>query len=133
MKNIWIITLILVAYAAEAIAQDSEITITSPNDETSVGLRPLIKGTVTGHSATVWVVVHPVETEDFWVQPRVKVSPDGTWKVRIYIGRPGSEDIGKFFEVRAVKNPTKSLKKGDVLGGWPNAEVSSYVIELERE
>ena len=133
MKRIWIITFITFIYSAGGWAQSLDVSITSPADVSSVGLRPVVKGTVSDPASTVWVIVHPLETGDYWVQPRVKVSDDGTWEVRIYIGRPGSIDVDKLFEVRAVANPTTKLQEGNVLGGWPKAKASSYVIELKRE
>jgi hypothetical protein len=56
-----------------------------------------------------------------------------SWKVMIHIGHPGSVDVGKHFEVRAVANPTTSLREGQVLDAWPDAEAMSNVIELTRE
>lgn len=81
----------------------------------------------------VWVVIHPMEASDYWVQPSLTVKNDGTWKVMIYVGRPGRIDVGKQFEVMAVANPKVNLKEGDVLSGWPEAEWKSEVIELIRK
>ena len=84
-------------------------------------------------TAAVRVVAHPMETGSYWVQPNVSVKTDGTWKVIIYIGRPGDVDVGKQFEIMAVANPKISLKEGDVLDEWPDAEFKSQVVEVTRE
>ena len=110
-----------------------ELSIVEPKDGTKVPERPYIKGIVADPNAEVWVIVHPMEVADYWVQPRVSVRRDGTWKVNIYIGRPGRIDVGKHFEIRAVANPKAKLSRGDILRGWPEAKWSSEVIEVTRK
>ncbi|MBI3195302.1 MAG: hypothetical protein HYZ34_12680 [Ignavibacteriae bacterium] len=109
------------------------IRITEPSDQSQVPNRPEIKGTVSDPSAKVWVVVHPTEVSDYYVQPGVTARDDGTWKTTIYIGRPGGIDVGKHFEVMAFANPTIRLKEGDILSGWPEAQWKSQVIEITRK
>ena len=92
-----------------------------------------MEGTVTDSNVRVWVIVHPMEVSDYWVQPSITVKENGSWKVKIYIGRPGSVDVGKQFEIMAVANPKDNLKEGDVLSGWPEAQAKSQVIEVTRK
>lgn len=106
------------------------LNITTPSDKAQVPDRPLIEGTVADPNAGVWVIVHPMEVSDYWVQPSVSVKEDGTWKVKIYVGRP--EDVGKQFEIMAVANPRAGLKEGDKHDGWPEAQWKSQVIEVTR-
>jgi hypothetical protein len=73
-----------------------------------------------------------METSQYWVQPSVSVKTNGSWKVMIFIGRPGDVDVGKHFEVMAVANPVNSLKEGDVLEDWPKAQHKSGAIEIIR-
>jgi len=54
---------------------------------------------------------------DYWIQPPVTVRRDGSWRVQIHIGRPGSIDVGKAFEIRAVGNPDDELREGKILIG----------------
>lgn len=110
-----------------------KLRITEPRDSTSVFERPFIKGTVTESSTKVWIIVHPMEVSDYWVQPNVTVREGGTWKVIIYIGRPGTIDVGKQFEIMAVANPKVSLFEGKVLNEWPEAQAKSQVIEVIRK
>ena len=114
-------------------AQDLNVAITSPPDGSSVELRPIIEGTVNDPSASVWVVIHPLEVSDYWVQPRISVRNNGSWKVQIHIGRPGSVDVDKFFEVRAIANPELDLREGQVLDGWPDAAGTSNMVEFIRK
>jgi len=109
------------------------ITITGPEEGDEVPEHPTVSGTVCDTQARVWVVVHPMEVADYWIQPSVAVKADGTWRAVPYIGRPGDIDKDKHFEVRAVANPREPLKEGMILGGWPQALWASEVIELVRK
>ncbi len=113
-------------------AQVENIAVNSPPDGTSVLERPIVGGSVAGNVAQVWVIVHPMETSDYWVQPKVAVRRGGLWRVQVYIGQPGSIDVGKHFEIMAVANPRRTLREGLVLGTWPEAESQSAVIEVIR-
>ena len=116
-----------------ASAGDVNVAISSPTDGSPVGQRPIVEGTVSDPTASVWVVVHPLEVSDYWVQPRITVRDSGSWKVQIHIGRPGSLDVGKLFEVRAVANPDVDLREGRVLDGWPKAAAISNMVEFIRK
>jgi hypothetical protein len=110
-----------------------KIRITAPSDKSQVAEKPSIEGTVTDVNVSIWVVVHPTEVSDYWVQPPVTVKEDGTWKGRAYIGRPGNVDVGKQFEIMSVANPKEPLKEGDVLKNWPEGQAKSQVIEVTRQ
>jgi hypothetical protein len=108
------------------------LRITAPSNSAQVPWRPAVEGTVADQSAKVWVIVHPMEISDYWVQPSVTIKEDGTWKITIYIGNPGTNDVGKQFEIMAIANPKTSLNEGDKLGGWPEAQWKSQVVEVTR-
>ena len=109
------------------------LRITAPLDKTDVPNRPLVEGKVADPNAKVWIIVHPMEVSDYWVQPKISVKNDGTWRTIIYIGRPGEIDVGKMFELMAVADPKVKLKEGDVLSGWPDARWKSQIIEVIRK
>jgi len=112
----------------------ADIEVTTPRPQTAVTGRPRVEGRVSDAKAQVFVIVNPVDTPDqFWVQPPAIVQPDGTWRAIVYIGRPGSVDVGKRFELRAVANPKDTLKEAQVLSRWPDADASSSVIEVQRK
>ncbi|MEW6571971.1 MAG: hypothetical protein AB1390_12535 [Nitrospirota bacterium] len=116
-----------------AAAQNEYIAIKSPSDGASVPERPIVEGKVKNNSAQVWVIVHPMETSDYWVQPSVTVRKEGRWRVQVYIGRPGNIDVGKHFEIMAVAIPEETLREGKVLETWPKAQSQSEVIEVIRK
>jgi hypothetical protein len=109
------------------------ISITAPADNEQVVGRPFVEGTVLDSTAKVWVIVHPMEVSDYWIQPPVTMREGGKWKVQVHIGRPGPEDIGKHFEIMAVANAKNNLKEGDKLRGWPDAKWKSQVVEVIRK
>lgn len=94
--------------------------------------RTKVTGTVSKPFSEVWVVVRPLETPDFWVQPKPTIKANGTWETLIYLGSDGPSHAGKAFELRAIANPIDSLKEGLVLPGWPRAEGKSDVINVTR-
>lgn len=110
-----------------------QIQIISPQNSSQVSARTYIEGWVSEPHAKVWLVIHPMEVSSYWVQPTITVRRGGNWKVMAYLGRSGNIDVGKQFEIMAVANPKVSLKEGDVLGGWPEAQWSSQVIEVTRK
>lgn len=112
---------------------EDTIRIIKPKDGSSVDWRPFVEGAVADPNAEVWVIVHPMEVSDYWVQPSVAVKEDSTWKVKIYIGRAGNLDVGKQFEIMAVANPREKLLEGKILKGWPDAQWTSQVIEVTRK
>lgn len=123
--------LFTILFAVTAIAEDLKIAITNPSEGSKVVHREYVKGTVSDPNADVWVVIHPVETSGFWIQPPVTVKNNGTWKVKAYFGRSGM-DIGKEFEIRAFANPSSSLQEGESIN-WPSSEARSDVIDVIRK
>lgn len=121
------------ANGSPASQADSTIRITSPTDQSYVAWRPTVQGTVSDPNATVWVVVHPVNTGGYWVQPSVGVGGDAKWRVQVYVGRAPDADVDVHFEIMAVAQPKANLKEGDVLGAWPTAEAKSQIIDVIRK
>jgi len=109
-----------------------KVEITSPANGAKVKALPLVEGRVVEPSAKITLVVHPVETGDYWVQPKVNMLTPTTWQVRIHIGRPGTIDLGKEFEIRAVGNPGSDLKEGDIINSWPEGEWQSPIVNVSR-
>ena len=111
----------------------AEISITEPKNEDSVSEYPVFKGQVADPNAQVWIVVHPMEIAEYWVQQPVTVSSNGSWETQPNIGRPGNVDDGKRFEVMAIVNPESPLTTGDKLKIWPEAQGQSDVIRVTRQ
>jgi hypothetical protein len=98
-----------------------------------VGERPVVEGSCSDAKARIWLLIHSTEDGNFWVQPRVILSPNGSWRALPYVGRPGSVDAGKLFELIAVANPKADLREGETLNHLPEAEGTSSVVELTRD
>jgi hypothetical protein len=114
-------------------AEQIKVWITQPKNRDAIPERPYVEGKVSNANSTVWVIVHPMEVADFWVQPQFTVNRDGTWMVSIYVGRPGNLDAGKRYEIMAIANPKRPLKEGDVMRYWPDAESKSEVVQVIRK
>ena len=117
---------------SESVEAGKSLVLLEPGHGAAVPEWPYVRGRVQNSKVHVWVIVHPMETGDYWVEPQAGVRDDGTWVAQAHIGRPGTIDVGKRFEVRAVANPASALHEGDVLPFWPDAQWSSDLIEVER-
>src|SRR5262249_6101098 len=136
-KKSWFVSIaigltLMVLLPRRGITQALQIVVTAPPPDSQVPERPIVEGTVTNPNAKVWVIVHPLEVSDYWVQPAVTVREDGHWRVQVVIGRPGQVDVGKYFEICAVANPKVTLQEGQVLTGWPDTQATSNLIDVRR-
>lgn len=127
-----LLAVIFISLVSLADAQQLNININSPVDKTKVNELPFVEGTVSDSRASVVIIVHPMEVGDYWVQQNVTAKKSGAWKVQIHIGRPGTIDVGKKFEIMAAANPRARLAEGNILRGWPEAQARSDVVEVER-
>jgi hypothetical protein len=111
----------------------SDIRIAFPLDKSEQPSRSYVEGNISDPLTTVWVVVHPIETGAFWVQPIAGVKKNGDWKTLMYLGRTGNIDVGKRFEIMAVAKPKVALNEAEVLNEWPEAQWRSQMIEVIRK
>ena len=109
----------------------NNIVITSPADNARVAQREIVRGKVNNHNLHVWVIIHPMSGNQYWVQPKVTIKQDGQWSVQSHFGRPNM-DSNENFEVKAVAEPLVQLKEGDILANWPVAKFSTSIIEVIR-
>lgn len=109
------------------------LRITFPEPGAAIPARVLVQGWTADVKAATWVVVHPMESSAYWVQPRLTVKEDGTWSVLAYLGRSGAVDRGKRFEIMAIARPQMPLQEADVLPDWPKADWRSNMITLIRQ
>lgn len=127
------VLLLLISDSAVIQAQNAlQIKIITPKDGALVAHREQVSGTVSDSSTAVWLVIHPLNTSDFFIQPPIMVRNDGTWKVMPYFGRSPSQDSGAQFEVRAFAKPATALKEG-VATSWPESAARSNVVEVSRK
>lgn len=109
------------------------IQILEPVDGARVTPRYLVTGVAELPVREVRIVIHPLDTGAYWVQPLPTPGKDGRWSVLAYFGRSGDIDTGKVFEVMAVGDPDQVLEEGTVLAGWPKALQRSPAIRVTRK
>jgi len=109
------------------------VKITEPSEGAKVSGRQTVKGRVQKGYDDVWVIVHPIDTSSYWVQPSISAKKDGKWSITAYFGRSGNIDVGKSFEIMAILNPQKKLKEGEYFDKWPVAESRSDIVTVVRQ
>jgi hypothetical protein len=102
------------------------VTITYPGNNSVVGSKVIARGTANDGNATVWVIVHPMLTDGYWVQSQSAVGRDHTWATRACFG--ASDD----FQMIAVLDPIEELRPGLVLADWPKAKARSQIVMVKK-
>ena len=105
------------------------ITITDPYDGQDVTMKYTVSGIVTPR-AEVTVFVHPLATNEYWVQNFPNVESAGSWHTLCYFGTE-TQGIGQDFEVFAV-TPKKKLEVGKVLYSFPENTNMSNIVTVNR-
>jgi len=91
------------------------ISITSPAEESHVCMRTIVRGCISDSSLQVFVLIHPMATAKFWVQPIQNMGTDGSWEAYCYFGE-SNQGIGEPFEIIAVASRNRNLfREGDTL------------------
>jgi hypothetical protein len=109
------------------------VQISQPANHALVPTMEQLRGKASADARAVWVVVHPLDTSSYWVQPKVSLGTDGAWSGLAYWGRAGAVDSGRRFEVRAIVDPKIDLREGAILDSWPDAEAVSEPVIVERK
>jgi hypothetical protein len=120
--------ILLIAKGIDSQERQTVVKIVRPTEGTTISSQSIVEGQSSNPNTTIWIIVHPLEVSDYWVQPRVSVRSNGQWAANVYVGRSGDLDAGKRFELLAVANPRTALKEGAVLADWPEAEARSEVV-----
>jgi hypothetical protein len=107
--------------------------ITDPQDSTRVPYRPYVLGTISDTTIrSLYLVVHPLPTREYWVQPPCGLRADGAWMGQPYIGLENTPaNVG--FEIRAVADPPEDVVSGKSLKTWPEARYRSNVVVVFRQ
>lgn len=121
-----------VAFCSHAQQQTLTVTISQPQPDATVEQRDTVAGSVSNPKTQVWVVIHPIGTNMFWVQPPATLNPDGTWSVRAYFGREGMLDSSNLYEIRAFIDPRDPLQSGE-RPNWPLAAAQSSSVTVTRK
>ena len=110
-------------------ANQKTLLITFPCPDSEVTALQLVMGTISDSDAKeVWVVIHPMEAAEYWVQQKATVE-NGRWEVMCHFGEPG-QHVGKPYEFLAVvADPQEPLVSGRLnIPGWPKAKYLSQLV-----
>lgn len=130
MKHFIALALLGVPAALPASAQEVTVEILQPESGATVSEHQTVRGRVSDQRAPVWLVIHPIATNDCWVQPAAEIE-GGQWFVEATFGLPQSKDAQ--FSMRAIVSPTTVLQVGRV-PCWPEAKSQSRTIrDLKRK
>lgn len=114
-----------------------ELTIQYPKPGQVVPRLLPVRGTVI-NADTVWLIVRPDNTEEYYVQLPAPVAADGTWRRTVTIGMQNTRTAGYSFDIRAFVSPQYPYRLIDTLAdclvtSWPeNARFSTKAIRVVR-
>jgi hypothetical protein len=117
--------LALAIACAAPTAKELTLAISSPKTGATVSINETVQGAVSDPSAHVWLIIHPIATNDCWVQPEAEIE-GGKWFVNATFGLPQS--MGAQFEIRAIANPINPIQVGQRLPCWPQAQSESAAV-----
>lgn len=85
------------------------VEILSPRTDSQVEITVLVKGKVSDPKLHVYLFVHPLLTNLWWVQP-IPSPPnkDGSWASIAYFGE-AEKGVGEYFEILAIAAPERAL------------------------
>ncbi len=107
------------------------LILESPSAGERVGREIRASGKCSTRHTMVGVVVHPLKTQEYWLQAPATPAPDGTWDTAIYVGAVNTPS-GNMYEIRAFLDPTPSNQKKNPLPWWPSAVSSTKAIRVKR-
>ena len=128
-----LIAVLLFATSGELNSRET-ISIDCPEKvQSDCTVQPLqtLTGKVSKSDAKVWIIVHPIDSAVFWVQPQASVT-DKKWTGHARFGEAISAQNYKQFEVKAIANPAESLEEGMQKYEWPAADFSSQDLLVKR-
>jgi len=128
---------VTIIFSIHSYGQNVTLRIIEPLDGSEVCWRNMVRGTVSDPSLQVFVGIHPMATNKFWIQPIPNMSSDGRWQAYCYFGEPNM-GIGEPFEIIAIASRNRRLyKEGDTLPSPlpdnPQILVRSPPVTVTRE
>lgn len=135
------IVLAVTFWIATRPAPSIEVKIVDPPDGAEVYLSTLVKGTVSTAHSEVYVLVHPLQTDSWWVQNKPFIQNDGHWQTIVYTGT-ASSGVAEPYEVVAIATDenrmTRILRGSDTAPGQQLKAIPPYfaksnLIVLKRK
>lgn len=84
------------------------LTIGQPRHNSNVCQRAIVSGTVSDPKLQVFIAIHPMAINTFFIQPVPAVGTDGRWQAYCYFGE-GQRGIGQPFEIIAFASNNRNL------------------------
>lgn len=84
------------------------LTIGQPRQNSNVCQRAIVSGTVSDPRLQVFIAIHPMAANRFWIQPVPNVASNGRWQSYCYFGKPGTP-VGQPFEIIAFASNNRNL------------------------
>lgn len=116
-----------------------DLKILAPSDGSECENKTIVQGKVSPSQSVVYVLVHPLSTNIWWVQNLPLVQNDGHWQTQVYLGE---ENVGikESYEIIAVatnENYLMRLIRGSYLslgqlGAIPPYFAKSNLIVVKR-
>ena len=124
--------LVVAGCCGQNVPENLELRITSPVDGADAKLQSTVTGEVSEPKVQVHVLVHPVTTDQWWVQRPPSAGQDGKWKTTVFFGTK-SHGIDEEFEVLAIAT-RKCLEAGDTIdvSELPTDGVRSLIVTVTR-
>lgn len=111
---------------------EMRLVLRTPKPGEVVGQYVRVEG-AGGQGEQVIVVVHPVGGGDgYWVQAPADLRMGGTFYEESVIGRGGSVDCNRRYELRAFEQTKEALSTGQQLSSWPEAKAASISVQVIR-
>lgn len=127
-----IAVLLLLSCDCGKIRDDVQINIDSPKEGDFVEQRYMVKGRISDPEFPVYVLVHPIEADQWWVQRIPEVAGNGVWQSLCFFGT-ADKGRGEQFEVLALVCK-KHLREGQTIktGKVPQGGLRSEIITVTR-
>ena len=85
---ITLLAIIFLIFIGNVYSQRLSIVITEPKDGKEVCWRSMVKGTISDPNLQVFMAIHPMATDKFYIQPIPNMRSDGRWEAYCFFGEP---------------------------------------------
>ena len=114
-------------------AASAPLAISKPDNQSTVPMETVVAGSVANPDLAVYVLIHPLKSNLWWVQNIPVVDADGSFQCYCYFGTR-TQGRGEPFEIVAIAaNHGKPFKAGQTFKNIPPAVHRSRLVRVRRE
>ena len=135
-----LVLFISIAFLSESYGQSGglvNVKIVDPVDNATIdGYRLVVRGTSSGmnrDTLNLYILVHPVQTSQWWVQSPPTVDQNGSWIADVYLGTP---DMGnkQGYAIQAIVS-SHELREGETLliNGVPPSQANHQIFVTRKD